>query len=427
MINICRNICLLLFLFGITSQAISQFEVYFHDKTMRLDYHHSGNFSEDRITFDRILEEPFWGGSHLNLVDTFGYGKYYLEVIAQVNDSLIYSHGYSTLLGEWQTTPEARQNWRTFRESVVFPYPKDSVKVKLYTRNFDGQFELRFEMVVDPADPYIVKERRLVYPYFEVLNQGDPSEKLDIVILPEGYTEGEMGKFIEDCDTFKNAILSFSPFKEQAGQINFWGILAPSAESGTDIPPDSIWEKTILNTSFYTFKSERYLMTRDFTSVRDLASNAPYDQIFILVNTDKYGGGGIYNYYNVSVMQNGQSGRIIIHEFGHGLASLADEYYTSSTGYDVYYNLEIEPYEANITTLVDFDSKWKAMIDKDTPIPTPDKEKYFNKVGVFEGGGYVEKGIYRPMHDCLMKSFAGDVFCPVCKSTLQQMIRFYSE
>ena len=405
----------------------AQFERFFYDRTMRLDYYHSGNSLEDRITFDELIEEPFWGGSHTRLADTFGYGKYYLEVYSQKNDSLIYSRGFSTLFGEWQTTEEARSTWRTFPESVVFPFPKDSVIIKIYSRNWEGVFEERFALVVDPQDPYIVRERRRVYPYFEVRRSGDPAQKVDIVILPEGYTEAEMGRFIEDCERFASDVLSFQPFRDEADKFNFWGILAPSRESGVDIPPDSIWRNTQLNASFYTFGSERYLMTKDFKSVRDLASNAPYDQVYILVNSDKYGGGGIYNHYNVSVMQNGQSGRIIIHEFGHGFASLADEYYSSSTGYDVYYNLEVEPFEANITTLVNFDTKWKALIEKGMPIPTPDKQKYQGKVGVFEGGGYVDKGIYRPMHDCLMKSFEGDVFCPVCQEAILEMIRFYAE
>lgn len=408
-------------------QLFSQYDASFLDKSMRLDYFRSGNHDEDRVTFDELIQEPFWGGSKTNLVDTFAYGNYFLEVFAYANDSLIYSRGYATLFGEWQTTEESKSVSRTFSESVSFPFPRDSVRVVLSTRNWNGVFEKRFEMVVDPNDPYIIRERRLSYPLFEVLRNGDPAKKVDIVILPEGYTEEEMGKFIGDCNLFRNAIFSFSPFRENTDKFNFWGVLAPSRESGTDIPLDTVWRNTQMNTSFYTFESERYLMTRDYKRVCDLAANAPHDQIFILVNTDKYGGGGIYNHYNVSVMQNGQSPRIIIHEFGHGFAALADEYYSSSTGYDVFYNLKIEPYEANITTLVDFDRKWKRLVDKNTPVPTPDSIKYYDKIGVFEGGGYVDKGIYRPMHDCLMKSFDGNVFCPVCAGVIEKMIHFYSD
>jgi hypothetical protein len=407
--------------------AYSQFDKFFMDKTLRLDYFHSGNNEEDFYTFDVLIEEPFWGGSKTQLIDNFEYGKYYLKVFSLQNDSLIYSRGYATLFGEWQTTLEAKEIWRTFSETVVFPYPKDSVRVELYSRNWDGQFEKKFEYLVNPNDPFIRKERQLKYPAFEAKKSGDPANKVDIVILPEGYSQEEMGKFIADCNRFAEEIFNFSPFTENEDKFNVWGVLAPSEMSGADIPLDTVWQNTILNSSFYTFGSERYLMTSDNKSVRDLAANAPYDQIYILVNTDKYGGGAIFNHYNVSVMENGKSAQIIIHEFGHGFAALGDEYYDSSTGYDEFYNLKVEPYEANLTTLVDFDSKWKEMVDKKTPIPTPDKKKFYDKVGVFEGGGYIAKGVYRPMHDCLMKSFNDDIFCPVCSQAIQEIIDFYAE
>lgn len=407
--------------------ANAQFDRFFYNKTLRMDYYHSGNDKEDFYSFDALIEEPYWGGSQTKLVDTFGYGKYYLKIFSLRNDSLIYSRGYSTLFGEWQTTLEAKEIWRTFSETVVFPYPKDSVRVELYGRNWGGVFEKKFEYPVDPNNPYIRKEGSLKYPYFQAKNSGDPANKVDIVILPEGYSKEEMGKFISDCNRFADEVFKFSPYSENENKFNVWGILAPSVGSGPDIPLDTVWNNTIMNSSFYTFGSERYLMTTDNKSVRDLAANAPYDQIYILVNTDKYGGGAIFNHYNVSVMQNGKSAQIIIHEFGHGFAALADEYYNSETGYDEFYNLEIEPYEANLTTLINFDSKWKSMVAKKTPIPTPDKKKFRDKVGVFEGGGYVGKGVYRPMHDCLMKSFDDDIFCPVCSKAIQDMIDFYTE
>jgi hypothetical protein len=265
-----------------------------------------------------------------------------------------------------------------------------------------------------------------MYPSFDALKNGDPSEKVDIVVLPEGYAQEEMGQFISDCNRFAEDFFTFAPYSENKDKFNIYGVLAPSKESGTDRPNKDIWKQTLLNSSFYTFSSERYLMTYDNKSVRDLAANAPYDQIYILVNTDKYGGGAIYNYYNVSVIRNGQSAKIVTHEFGHGFVGLADEYYDSSTGYNEFYNLSIEPWEANITTLVNFESKWADMVDEKTPVPTPDKKKFRDRVGVFEGGGYVAEGVYRPVYDCLMKSFDGETYCPVCSQAIQQMIDFYS-
>lgn len=418
---------LFIFLSFISLSGFAQFEKYFEDKALRLDYYHTGNDQEEIYSFDEMTIEPFWGGSKTNLIDTFEYGKYYFKVYSEKTEELIYSRGYSTLFGEWQTSDEAKETWRTVSESIVIPFPKDSVRVAFFSRNWEGEFEKKFEYHVDPFSYFIKRDRTLVYPTFDVMIHGDPEKKVDIIILPEGYQAEEMGKFIKDCKTFKEGLFAFSPFTENKEKFNIRAVLAPSAESGSDIPADTIWKRTILNSSFYTFDSERYLMTYDNKSVRALAANAPYDQIYILVNTDKYGGGAIYNHYNLSVTKNGLSAKIIVHEFGHGFAGLGDEYYESSTGYNEFYNLNAEPWESNLTTLVDFESKWKYKLKKKTPIPTPNDEKYSKKIGVFEGGGYVAKGVYRPMVDCLMKTFNGNDFCPVCAESIQGMIDFYTK
>jgi len=421
-----KNTIALLMVF-VAVAANAQFDTYFLDKTMRMDYYHSGNHETEFYSFDELIEEPYWGGSKVNMVDTFEYGNYLMKVINMENDSLLYSRGYSSLFGEWQTTREAKETWRTLSESVVFPYPKQVVRVELYSRNWDGIFEKKFEYTVDPANYFIKQENRLVYPAFDAYISGNPNKKVDIVILPEGYTNEEMGNFVEDCQKFAADFFAFAPYNENKDKFNIRGVLAPSRNSGVDIPADTIWRNTIMNSSYYTFDSERYLMSFDNKSVRDLAANAPYDQIYILVNSDKYGGGAILNYYNVSVNSNVKSAQILIHEFGHGFAGLADEYYDSSTSYEDFYNIEAEPWEPNITTLVDFESKWENMLHRKTPVPTPDIEENYDVLGVFEGGGYTAKGVYRPMHDCMMKTFKKDTFCPVCTHAIQKMIDFYSE
>jgi len=343
------------------------------------------------------------------------------------NDSLLYSRGYSTLFREWQTTAEAKKTSRTFSETVLIPYPKENVRIELYSRNWNGVFEKKFSYEVDTNNYFIKHDHRMVYPAFNVKITGDPAHKVDIVILPEGYTKAQMGKFIEDCQKFVKDFFTFAPYTTNRDKFNFRAILAPSIDSGSDIPSHGIWENTLLNTSYYTFNSERYLMTMDDKSVRDMAANAPYDQIYILVNSKKYGGGAIYNYYNVSVNSNNQAAKILVHEFGHGFAGLADEYYDNSTSYGNFYNLNIEPWEPNITTLKHFDKKWKHLVKKRTPIPTPEKKRFRNTVGAFEGGGYEPKGMYRPMQDCLMKTFNGNRFCPACQEAIQKMIDFYTK
>jgi hypothetical protein len=420
-----KSIIFLLFISAAYSQI--SFENYFEDKTLRLDYFHTGDKANDFYSFDEVIEEPYWGGSKVNLIDRFNYGKYKFEVHDAESGKLIYSRGYSTIFNEWQTTEEAKNTSRTFSETVVFPYPKHPVVVRFYALSRKNEWIKKFEYSVEPENYFIKSERVAEYKNFEVLNSGYPSLKVDIVIIPEGYTVDEMDLFRKDCVKFAGFLFNSSPFKENKNKFNIWGINASSMESGTDIPKENVWKKTIVNSNFYTFDTERYLMTYDNKTLRNIASNAPYDQIFILVNSNKYGGGAIYNFYSVCVNNDKNSEFIFTHEFGHGFASLADEYYTSNVAYQDFYPLDVEPTDPNLTTLVDFDSKWKDLVEEDTPIPTPDTKEYKNKVGAFEGGGYLEKEIYRPAEDCTMKSIKVDNFCPVCKRAIQQMINFYSE
>ena len=406
--------------------SYAQFSKWFENKTLRMDYYHNGDHKNEVYSFDELLQEPYWGGSKINLIDTFEYGNYFFKVYDASTRELIYSRGYSALFYEWQTTKEADTVWRTFSETVVFPFPKKKVEVEIFKRTWKGKWKKMFTYQVDPQNYFIKKDRRLEFTVFDVYVTGSSSERVDVVILPEGYTKDQMGLFIADCQQFKKDFFTFEPYKSNKDKFNIRAVLAPSKGSGTDIPKDNVWNTTLLNTGYYTFNSERYLMTMDDKSVRDLAANAPYDQIYILVNSKKYGGGAIYNYYNVSVNSNAKSAQILIHEFGHGFAALGDEYGYDNTYGDMY-NFKIEPWEPNLTTLRHFDKKWKHLVNDTVPIPTPDTKEYARVVGAFEGAGYVAKGVYRPVHDCMMRSFNGSDFCPVCQEAIQKMIDFYSK
>ena len=421
------KIILVILLTSVTVFCQINFDRYFSDKTLRVDYFHTGDSLNDSYSIDELKEEPYWGGSETNLVDTFNYGRYEVKVFDQKENKLIYSRTYSTLFDEWQTTDEAKHTTKSFSETVTMPFPKEKITIEFYSRDRENILHKKFEYPVDPDDYFISTERHLEFPSFKVFYNGDPAHKVDIVILPEGYTKDEMDEFKQDCQRFAGYLFAVSPYSENKDRFNVWGVEAPSPEKGTDIPASGIWKKTLMNTHFYTFDLERYLMTEDNKSVRDLAANAPYDQIYILVNSSKYGGGAIYNYYSVCVNNNIFSEYVFSHEFGHGFAFLADEYYTSDVAYNDFYPLDVEPLEPNITTLVDFASKWKDMVDADTPIPTPDTPEYKDKVGVFEGGGYVAKGVYRPMEDCSMKTATVNNFCPVCRRAIQRMIDFLTD
>ncbi len=413
-------------IFVFTSFSFSQvkFDDYFVKKTLRLDFIQAGDATSSAIYFEQMKSIPTWGGNIINLTDKFNYGEYRFFVYDYGTQNLIYSRGFSTLFQEWQSSEEAKSVSRSFYETIIFPYPKKTVKLEIHKRNRDGKLEKKFEMLINPKDYFIREEAPPKFEYKKVLDNGDPNKKVDIVIIPDGYTKDEMEKFDSDVQRFMGYFFDCSPYKENKSNFNVWAVNAISQESGTDIPGKYIYKNTVLSASFYTFNTERYLMTFDIRSVRDIAGLVPYDQIMILVNSPIYGGGGVYNYYSITSSDDDYSDYVVCHEFGHAFGDLADEYWTSDVAVTDYFNLNVEPVQPNITTLVDFVSKWKNLVDKGVPIPTPNEKKYYDKVGAFEGGGYVEKGIYRPCFDCTMKSRSRDNFCPVCKKALTEMILF---
>jgi len=410
---------ILLLVTGVSAQV--SFDNYFVDKSLRIDILHTGDRTSEIISLKDIIEEPYWGGSKTQLIDQLVYGNYFFKVFDVKSNIMIYSRGFNHLYQEWQSTEEAKTTKRSFDGTIIFPYPKMEARVELYKRDRRNNFGKIFEYIVDPNDYMIRKEGKEVFANFKVHYSGDPHTKLDILLLPEGYAADEMELFKEDCNKMVEYLFSYSPFDEFKDDINVWGINAPSQESGTDIPGDSIWKKTLLNSNFYTFRSERYLMTTDYHKVRNVAANAPYDQIYIIVNTEKYGGGAIYNYYSLTAAHHAVTNQIFIHEFGHGLAGLADEYGNDPT-YQDYYPKDIEPWEPNITTLTDFDSKWKQMVDENTPLPTPSHEMYHKTYGAFEGAGYADEGVYRPTFDSIMRTFKSNEFNDVCKEAIRKVI-----
>jgi hypothetical protein len=417
-----------LFLALLPMMAWAQFDKYFTEASLRVDYCLTGDYNTTMFSLKELIREPYWSGSKTNLVDTLEFGNYIVKVFESGTDKLLFSKGYQNLYGEWQTTPEAKLLTKTFDESVIVPFPKERIDIVLNYKTWEGQLTEGMRLTINPDDYFIRDYDNLNLPVYEAwIGNKDITKAVDIVILPEGYTQAEMGKFIKDCDFFVKSMFSYAPYDRYRESFNIRGVMAPSAESGCTMPGDHIYKNTVMHFSFWTFDSERYCMSTDNRDIRNLAGQVPYDQIYILVNTEKYGGGGIYNFYCSSASSNGFSSDVIIHEFGHGFAGLADEYYNDETGYDHMYNLVLEPWEPNITTLVDFSNKWGDMLNKKTPVPTPREPKYEQTIGVFEGGGYEPKGMYSPHMDCLMKTFKGHDFCPVCQRAIERMILYYSK
>ena len=403
------------------------YKTYFKPTSLRFDFLLGGNSKEVVVYPQEMKQEPFWAGSKTNLIDPFNYGSYRFRVFDSKSDSLIFSKGFSTLFQEWQTTAEAKTTNKTFYQAAIFPFPKKNVRLEIEARQWDGTFKTLLKTTIDPKDYFILKEPTKKLESVDIIKNGKPENKVDIVLLAEGYTEAEKEKFLEDAGRLSGYLFEEEPFKSEKSKFNIKAVFTPSAESGTDVPGEHIYRNTYFNSKFYTFDLPRYLTVYDMKKVYDAASVVPYDQIYVLVNTERYGGGGFYNFVTVCTTDNELTKEVFVHEFGHGFAGLADEYFNSTVAYDEFYNLDVEPWEPNITTLVDFEKKWKLMVDKTTPIPTPRKNEFKNTVGVYEGGGYMNKGIYSPYIDCRMKSNKARGFCPVCKEAIKKVIRYYSE
>jgi len=422
-----RVIVVFLIAFPALINAQIQFNDYFKNKSFRFDFLLGGNNKEVFVFPQQMKEEPNWAGNKTILIDPFDYGSYRFRVFDLKSDSLIFSKGFSTLFQEWQTTAEAKQISRTYYQAAIFPFPKKEFRLEIDARQWDGNFKTIYKTNIDPKNYFILNENVPDYETFDIQNNGKPDKNVDIVVLAEGYLKSEKQKFLDDIKRLTAYLFEEEPFRSEQQNFNVRAVFTPSEEQGTDVPGEHIYKNTAFNSGFYTFDLPRYLTTSDMKKVYDAAAIVPYDQIYVLVNTDRYGGGGFYNLVTVCTADNELSKEVFVHEFGHGFAGLGDEYYTSTVAYEDFYNLAVEPWEPNLTTLIDFDRKWKFMLDKDTPVPTPRKDKYIKTVGVFEGGGYMSKGIYSPFIDCRMKSNESDGFCPVCEEAIRKMIRFYTE
>ncbi len=407
------------------------FNDFFIDKTLRIDLIHTGTWVEDILSIDKLKKEKCWAGSRKNLIDTTNYGKYQARIFDLATNRMIFSVGYCTLFGEWQTTDEAKIMRRSLHESILIPYPKKKVQLQVMKRNRKGNFENIYNLIIDPNDHNIIEEEK--YSSFNVHDEwisGNYSDKVDIVIIGDGYTEEEGVKLVKDAKRFIKSIFKHSPWKEMKDRVNIRVIEAVSEDSGPSEPRKGIFNSTICGCTFNTFNSPRYLTTTRNEQLRDVASLVPYDFIYVMVNASRYGGGGIYKNFAIFTSDNEFDEYVCIHEFGHSFGGLADEYYMSGTSYNEFYPKGVEPWEPNITALLDLSNlKWKSVISVQVPIPTPyDEDKYSQStIGAFEGAGYSEKGLFRPQMNCIMFSKSSVPFCNVCIEAIKNQILFYSE
>ena len=393
------------------------------DESLRIDFVLSGNAKETTAAIFELKKEPFWGGSPKQK-DYFNYGEFRIVIQDTLKEKVLYSRGFCTLYEEWQTTDEAFKINKAFQQSVVCPFPNKKVNVSIERRNRDGVFYNLLETVINPEDYSIKHFAKSNVKTHKIVDNGSAEECVDIVFVGDGYTKEEMDKFHNDVKRLTDFLFKQAPFDKLQSKFNIWAVDVVSENSGMTDPRKNIWKNTALKSSFNTLNSDRYLESEHTYEIRDYAGLVPYDQIYVIANTTKYGGGGIYNHFSLTSADNERSLVVCVHEFGHGFAGLGDEYYTSSTSYNDFFNQAIEPWQPNLTTMVDFESKWIDMIDKTVPVPTPAEDKYNKTVGAYEGGGYVAKGIYRPMMDCRMKTNEAEGFCPVCQRAIEKMVLF---
>ena len=412
------------------------FEKTFSDSTLRVDYIFAGGPGGHHIFLDSQTRFPGWAGRRNNLKATPVKGNGNIMVTDPESGDTLYNNCFSTLFQEWISTPEASVSSQSFENSFLVPLPRRAADITVSLRDNRGDEIASLTHSYRPDD-VLVRNSPGTPLSPRYLHKGNESSKaVDLVILAEGYTEAEMDDFMAVAERIGNEILSYEPFASNKDKFNILAVAGASEESGVSIPSLDSWKNTRYGSHFSTFYSERYLtVPRVWKMHRDL-EGIPYESVLVLVNTDKYGGGGIFNSYQVASSKNEFTLPVSVHEFGHSFTGLADEY-DYDDNEDTMYPLDIEPWEPNITTLVDFSSKWQDMIDESVPVPTPwqrggkegkDLKKVTEmKVGAYEGAGYKRSGVFRPTVTCRMRDNYYPSFCPVCEKALLHAILFYTE
>lgn len=458
----------------ILAQGID-FNAWFTGQTLRWDYFHSGIATEEHISPDQVRLEGPWPGSRTQLIDNTNLGKYLFEVVDPASGQVLYSRGFASIYGEYETTGPAHAGiWGSIHESQRFPEPKQPVQLVLKKRQDDGLFAAFHSTEVDPQSRFV--DRSAITPVGKVwslFENGPPAEKVDLLVLGDGYTKKELKQFHRDVERLMGILFDTEPYRSRKDDFNVWAIDVVAAESGISNPRKGVWRDNPLGCSYNSMDSDRYVLTYANRTVRDISAQAPYDAVAILVNDRKYGGGGIFNLYTTAATGSNQAPYLIVHELGHSFGGLADEYYTSPTAYEEFNPPGVEPWEPNITALLDPTRlKWWHLMDSDTPVPTPwgkatydsasyayqekrnalreagaseeameelfaevknitkpmlEADEYYGKVGAFEGAGYEPVGLYRPELDCIMFSRNKSDFCRVCAEAIERVIDLYAK
>lgn len=429
---------------GSASRAeASGFSENFRDSTLRVDYVFGGDAGSPRVMLDRQSKSAGWVGRRFHLDEVPQVGNGSIIVADPVTGDTLYVNTFSSLFQEWLSTPEARTIPKAFENSFLVPLPAREADIILSLRDNRHKEMARLKHRYRPDDELVALRGARPLPHEYIHRGADPEHAIDIAMLAEGYSHEEMDSFLNDARRIADEILSYEPYASAKDRFNFVAVMSPSRESGVSIPLKKQWRDTAFGSHYSTFYSSRYLTAPDVRAMHDALDGIPYEHIIMLVNTDEYGGGGIYNNYQIAAARNQFTLPVAVHEFGHSFGGLADEYFYDGDE-DATYPLDVEPWEPNITTLVDFSGKWGDLVAEETPVPTPwtdeggTREERMRRaaenagkpaedtVGVYEGGGYRAKGVYRPAQTCRMRDNYHPTFCPVCTRALRRLIDFYT-
>lgn len=423
-----KHILFLLCLIAVASTRAQVFADHFADKTLRVDYIFNGNASGQAICLDGLSALPTWAGRKHHLAELPLQGNGQIVMRNAASGKTIYTTSFSSLFQEWLETDEARNVTKGFENTFLLPYPLQPVEIEITLLDPRRNVRASMKHIVHPNDVLIEqKGNSHITPHKYLLHNDSPEKCIDVAILAEGYTLQEIQTFYEDADIACKSIFDHEPFKSMKKRFNVVAVASPSTDSGVSVPRLNEWKHTAFGSHFSTFYSDRYLTTSCVKAIHDALAGIPYEHIIILANTEEYGGGGIYNSYTLTTAHHPMFRPVVVHEFGHSFGGLADEYFYDNDVMTDTYPLDIEPWEQNISTQVDFAAKWKDMLSENTPVPTPAEVSENYPTGVYEGGGYSAKGIFRPAENCRMRTNEYPAFCPVCQRALRRIIEFYTE
>lgn len=420
-----HKILLLLTLLAMSPVLLAQtqdFDRWFTGGTLRLDCLREGSAQGDTVWVEHWIDRQCdWHGSRTQLLDPFNNGDYRVVVRDAATGRELYSRGYSSLFREYKDTPEGRTVTRRFEETLLLPMPKGKVMIALQRR--DQAMRLVDQTVVE----YVPRQTRLETrspkniegKEYEFLDHGkdvdfslygDSYNKFDMAFVMQGFDTMDDMTYKQVCNRMKQLLFDKEPFRSFKTDFNIYFV---KGDAGVE---------------YNAFGIDRYAMTFKVWQLHDVLGQVPCDHIIIVLNNKKYGGGAIYNFYSVSSLHS-MAEMVLTHELGHGIGGLADEYVDEELSYADLHRTKYEPLEPNITNLVDFDSKWRRMLKKGTPVPTPENAKVprteNGPLGVYEGAGYSSKGVYRPVMHCMMRDYAP--FCPVCRERIEAVIGLYTE